>query len=637
MNYFKNLGQAIKGKGISLTDKETLIAMFGDYWNLHKGQYTGYVSACLNTMGNYFAKAKFRIYRKDKDSLIEIYDHPFLQLLENPNNFQVENELKHYIGEFLGVYGNFYLTKDRGLASGKIRAFYVLPPTLIEPKYNGNGISHYNYTLNGKVRKIMPEDMIHIKYLSSGSQFQGTGLINSIKDVLDIDAYQIAYMKEFYDNGGFLGQVFTTSQNLRPAEFSRVKNELKTEYAGKGNSHKLALFTGGLEPIKSAYSLKDMEMSASRKLTLSEVMTAFRIPQILLGGEGADYNRATAEAAEYSYASTMIEPTLDYIDQVFTKHIRLDYNDKSLVVKHDQVSPKDVEQNLKYYKDMFSVAGLTINDIRKSENYDPYKFPLADKPLINVGGAVIDISTGDQLGQVPNNASQPSKSIEKGYDEEILTLHWKQATRRINENLSYTKRRVDEFFDGQKERLLSTLDLKSPLADTFFDSQDELEIIFNMIENAWMRMFERGLEFGGGNNINDPRIRGYLQQFLDKSKSINETSKNKFKDTELTKENIDKVYEDFKQNRSLTIAETTNAGAFNLGLWFAYKQQGYTHKIWVSQLLPDTRDAHAIAHGQKVKIDDFFNVGGELLFYPSDPNASAENVINCLCVLIGDK
>ena len=28
-----------------------------------------------------------------------------------------------------------------------------------------------------------------------------------------------------------------------------------------------------------------------------------------------------------------------------------------------------------------------------------------------------------------------------------------------------------------------------------------------------------------------------------------------------------------------------------------------------------------------------FNVGGELLMYPSDPKGSAANVINCRCVL----
>ena len=54
-------------------------------------------------------------------------------------------------------------------------------------------------------------------------------------------------------------------------------------------------------------------------------------------------------------------------------------------------------------------------------------------------------------------------------------------------------------------------------------------------------------------------------------------------------------------------------------------------KIWVATLDGNTRDAHAGADGQEVPIDMPFNVGGEALMFPGDPNGSAENVINCRC------
>jgi HK97 family phage portal protein len=300
LNYIGELKGTLS-KGIGIRDKDVLMSWFGDYWKGLKPSHTGYVAACLNTMGNYFAKATFRLYTKKNGALIEVLDHPFLDLLENPNNFQVENELKHYIGEFFGVYGNFYLLKDRGLASGKIRELQVLDPQKMKPISSpSQWVDHYEYQLGMKTVNFKREDIIHLKYLSSNSHVQGIGLIEAIRDILDIDAFQTAYISQFYENGGFLGQVFTTTQNLRPAEFERAKKELRAEYSGKENSHKLALFTGGLEPIKSAYSLKDMEMTVQRKLTLSEVMTAFRIPQILLGGEGANYTFDTAKSAEYN-------------------------------------------------------------------------------------------------------------------------------------------------------------------------------------------------------------------------------------------------------------------------------------------------------------------------------------------------
>lgn len=595
-------------------------------------------------MGNYFAKAKFRLYEMNGDNPKEIFDHPFLDLLENPNEVLVENEIKHYMGEFFGVKGNYYLQKDRGSFSGKIRRWIVLDPTTIIPKSSSTKlIDYYEHRLpNGKVEKIAPEDIMHFKYLSAYSMMAGIPLINSISNVLNIDAYQTAYMEEFYQNGGFLGQVFTTDQQMTPANFKRAKEELRKEYAGKGNSHKLALFDSGLKPEKAAYSLKDMEMTASRELTLAEVMTAFRIPQILLGGKGDTYTFATAKASEYTYSSSMIDPALSYVDQVFSKHVRMDYKNPKLKVVHDPVSPKDVEENLKYYKDLAGLGALTINEIRVMENFDKLSYRLADVPILNVGGGAIDIAEEEIIGKGANaelpRVEEPKSIIpETIIEKSVLDLHWKQANRRIDEGVKFIQRRINEFFDGQKERLIKVLDLKSPLAETFFDSLDEIVIMNNLIENSWMRMFEKAMAFSGGTNINDPRVRIYLQQFLERSTSINETTKKELLKLGLTKENIENAYKNFKEVRSQVIAQTTAVGAFNFGLWLGYKQQGYTHKIWVSQLLPETRESHSLADGQRVKIDEPFLVGSSLMQFPGDSTAPPEEVINCLCVLIGSK
>jgi len=56
-------------------------------------------------------------------------------------------------------------------------------------------------------------------------------------------------------------------------------------------------------------------------------------------------------------------------------------------------------------------------------------------------------------------------------------------------------------------------------------------------------------------------------------------------------------------------------------------------KQWAAILDEVTRLNHAIADGQRRRIDEPFNVGGELLRHPGDTslNASAGNVINCRC------
>lgn len=60
----------------------------------------------------------------------------------------------------------------------------------------------------------------------------------------------------------------------------------------------------------------------------------------------------------------------------------------------------------------------------------------------------------------------------------------------------------------------------------------------------------------------------------------------------------------------------------------AEKIPGMGKEWWWSNV---SRTTHAAAQGQKRAADDPFSIGGEELMYPRDPNASAENTINCGC------
>jgi hypothetical protein len=57
-------------------------------------------------------------------------------------------------------------------------------------------------------------------------------------------------------------------------------------------------------------------------------------------------------------------------------------------------------------------------------------------------------------------------------------------------------------------------------------------------------------------------------------------------------------------------------------------------KTWIAILDTVTRPAHAAADSQQVAIEEVFDVGGEGLISPRDPNGSPGNVIECRCVSV---
>lgn len=84
--------------------------------------------------------------------------------------------------------------------------------------------------------------------------------------------------------------------------------------------------------------------------------------------------------------------------------------------------------------------------------------------------------------------------------------------------------------------------------------------------------------------------------------------------------------------RARTISRTEGHNAASAASREAAKSTGIVvAKEWVASPTERTREDHADADGQRVGIDDAYQVGGDSMISPGDPSASAEQVINCRC------
>lgn len=89
-------------------------------------------------------------------------------------------------------------------------------------------------------------------------------------------------------------------------------------------------------------------------------------------------------------------------------------------------------------------------------------------------------------------------------------------------------------------------------------------------------------------------------------------------------------------HRARMIARTeTHTAAQNASLTVASSiQTTGMRKEWVSVMDERTRESHSEVDGQKVALNEGFNVRGSSLKYPGDPVGPAGEVINCRCVMV---
>lgn len=90
--------------------------------------------------------------------------------------------------------------------------------------------------------------------------------------------------------------------------------------------------------------------------------------------------------------------------------------------------------------------------------------------------------------------------------------------------------------------------------------------------------------------------------------------------------------------RATTIARTEAAGAVS-GADQGVAQELHTagivtRKTWLATSDERTRESHSDADGQSVDVNQPFDVGGEEIMYPGDPDGEAGEVVNCRCTTV---
>jgi SPP1 gp7 family putative phage head morphogenesis protein len=90
----------------------------------------------------------------------------------------------------------------------------------------------------------------------------------------------------------------------------------------------------------------------------------------------------------------------------------------------------------------------------------------------------------------------------------------------------------------------------------------------------------------------------------------------------------------WSESRAETVARTEIIAASNAGALAEIQATGaVAKKTWLATMDSRTREAHRLADGQSVSVNNMFLVDGEYLDFPGDPQGEPGNTINCRCAM----
>jgi phage portal protein BeeE len=152
---------------------------------------------------------------------LEQEDHPLMTLLDGVNERMTGIELKYVTMAHLELTGNCYWLLD-GVTNDTSppRAIYPLDPGRVRVQLDKTSypykLDYYTFTIDNKVFRFEPYQILHIKYPDPNDPFVGIGIPQTIPSWIDSDNYAMEYNRKFFINGASVWLYVPFTNRPRP-------------------------------------------------------------------------------------------------------------------------------------------------------------------------------------------------------------------------------------------------------------------------------------------------------------------------------------------------------------------------------------------------------------------------------------
>lgn len=583
------------------------------------GEYKGIVFSCINVRSQEVAKYEPLLYVKnprvveDQDPL---QDHPFLQVLDNPNPQQSKYEIFEFTNIFMDLCGEAFWYVEVGEITRQPKAFYLVQPHRVKLAVDNKGLV-VGYTVrrdDGVEVPLEYDEMIHFKYPDPVNPLRGKSPVGANLLYIDTEEQTSVFQHSFMMNSATPSGVATVKGGITSEAFKLLKKQWKDQQQGTKNAGRtLFIRNGDFTFDKIGLSLADLDMGALKGQSQDDVRKAFRVPKPKLGDtDGVGLGRDGAETVNYVFTRDVIDGLQTRLDDTLQRYLRVAYNDPNLFVDHVCQIPENQAHELAEYQAKIQEWNLgvgrwvKVNEIEQEKNL----------PLTPGGDQLYRTNTQIPIEEdyvAPVNLNLPkviSRQTLKHTHQAIEAPVKKRVGRKTffemldaqeEDTAKQYKTILRGYLDSQKKRVLSKLDAKKSLQDDilvgFAGAEDELTLnIVEMILGDIGKSGQLAVEYAKGDityeipetfavALRDDTsrvIQGLNEQTSQALRDAITEGLEKGDDFEGLSRRVSDIYDIAGDWRAERIARTETHRVINESVSDAYEQSGITAMQWVA-------------------------------------------------------
>lgn len=316
-----------------------------------------------------------------------------LNFTANPH--QSSQDFRNNIFTDFVLEGNIFLYWD-GVHLYHLPASRVIIET--DPK---TFVSAYRYNA---VVTFKPDEIIHIKDLSSTSIYRGSSRLASADRNIKILYKMQTFQDQFFENGAVAGLILTSDNTLSQTAKDRTIANWTQRYSPKNGAKRPMILDSGLKPVANiAQTFTEMDFDESIKTHDAKILKALGVPPILLDGGN---NANISPNLRLFYLETII-PIVTKFAAAIERYYGYDIQPVTSNVSALQPELKDVAG---YYTTLVNGGIISPNEARVELRYttqtghDELRIPA------NITGSAADPSQGGAPKQDANSAVPTAKN-----------------------------------------------------------------------------------------------------------------------------------------------------------------------------------------------------------------------------------
>lgn len=337
----------------------------------------------------------FRYTDAAEDTRERDKSHPAAQLLSKPRPQRRGFHLRWDMALSLWVHGNYVAWKRRPRAGAPPTELWTLDWRLLVPIVLGSRVIAWKWLGEGipgldRGAVIFVEDTLHLAFGTPGGGDIGISPLEQLQVTIRSEDALQRYGEASMRNGTRFGVAAILDKSVKADRVVRdgVRDELVDAHGGLENAFRPAVLGGGITDIKplSQQSAAEAELIQQRVVNRAEAGAVIGAPLAILGFlEGTNY-AALKELHRIFYVTSLGGPLTLLAESVQAQLLDGEpaWADAGRFVEFslDEVLKGDAKERWETYDVAVGMGGLTLNDVRRSENRKPYDDPRADEPLI---------------------------------------------------------------------------------------------------------------------------------------------------------------------------------------------------------------------------------------------------------------